>query len=206
MGGAHLVAVKLVANHPSASIDAIGARIVELGATRVRGDMIGAGSELGGMPDIVLVGERDEVVLLDRGIVDKSHDRTRQTLLRAVVDDLDVVVLGGVGLENPERVVGRAVIGDAQGYLDALLAEYAIELFREVFLAVMGGHENQNARDAGHDSPFAAAWPCSRTGGGTGIRTLEAAQHRLTVFKTVAFNHSAIPPHVACIAVFYARK
>ena len=30
-------------------------------------------------------------------------------------------------------------------------------------------------------------------GGGTGIRTLETLS-RLTVFKTAAFNHSAIPP------------
>ena len=36
-------------------------------------------------------------------------------------------------------------------------------------------------------------FPRTRYGGGTGIRTLETLS-RLTVFKTAAFNHSAIPP------------
>lgn len=35
------------------------------------------------------------------------------------------------------------------------------------------------------------------SGGGTGIRTLETGAARLTVFKTAAFNRSAIPPWIA---------
>lgn len=127
-------------------------------------------------------------------------------LVRAVVDDLDVVVLGSVGLEDSKGAVGRAIIGDAYEDLDALLAQDAIELLGKVFLAVVGGHENEHTCDAAHDSPFELRCPACQLAEGQGFEPWEAAQHRLTVFKTVAFNHSAIPPHVARIAVFYTRQ
>lgn len=160
MARAHVVLLEFVTQQPAAFVDAIRARIVELGPARVCRDVIRSRGELAGMPDVILVGKRDEVVFLDRRLVDEFHERARLALVRGVVDDLEVLVLSGVGLENPEGVVGGAVIGNAQGDLDALLVENAVELFREMRLAVIGGHEHEYARVAGHDSPFAATQPC----------------------------------------------
>ena len=113
-------------------------------------DGVHSSPELVRHPHVILVGERVVVVAIGAILIEHLHEVVPNAEVLGIAGDYHVRVPFGVRLAYLKRAIGRLVIADAKGDVDALLCQDRLNLLANPTLAAIGRHHYEDAWSFAH--------------------------------------------------------